>query len=68
MKFVVVGAGSAASGVMLTIRNAITRRYGMDKDEAGKQFYIVDVDGLITKDRKNLGEKMISSMPDHNAT
>jgi malic enzyme len=26
MKFVVAGAGSAASGVLLTIRNAITRR------------------------------------------
>ncbi len=50
-KFVVCGAGSAASGVLLTIRNAITKRYGLDKTEAGKRFYIVDADGLITKVR-----------------
>jgi len=37
-KFVVCGAGSAASGVLLTIRNAITRRYGLDVTEAGKRF------------------------------
>lgn len=55
-KFVVCGAGSAASGVLLTVRNAITRRYGLDVKEAGKRFYICDADGLITKSRKNLKE------------
>ncbi|XP_059097356.1 uncharacterized protein LOC131891736 isoform X1 [Tigriopus californicus] len=53
-KFVVAGAGSAASGVLLTIRNAITRRYGLDKREAGNLIYIVDERGLITKARDNL--------------
>ena len=29
-KFVIAGAGSAASGVLLTIRNAMTRRWVLD--------------------------------------
>jgi len=54
--FVVAGAGSAGSGVLLTIRNAITQRHGLTKEEANKRFYIIDQDGLITKGRKNLAE------------
>lgn len=54
--FVVCGAGSAAAGVMLTIRNAMTRRYGLSDDEAGAKFFILDENGLITKARKNLLE------------
>jgi len=55
-KFVVAGAGSAGSGVLLTIRNAIVRRHGLTMEEANKRFYIIDQDGLITKGRKNLEE------------
>jgi len=55
-KFVVCGAGSAAAGVLLTIRNAMTRRYGKDPAEIGKQFFILDAEGLITKARHNLSE------------
>ena len=55
-KFVVCGAGSAAAGVLLTIRNAMTRRYGKDPVETGKQFFILDEHGLITKARSNLAE------------
>jgi len=55
-KFVVCGAGSAAAGVLLTIRNAMTRRYGKDPVETGKQFFILDEHGLITKARSNLLE------------
>lgn len=54
--FVVCGAGSASAGVLLTIRNAITRRYGSDAIEAGKKFFILDERGLITKARSNLLE------------
>merc|ERR550519_1128787 len=54
--FVVAGAGSAGSGVLLTIRNAISRRHGLTMEEASKRFYIIDQDGLITKGRKNLAE------------
>merc|ERR1719427_2666230 len=55
-KILVAGAGSAGSGVILTIRNAINRRYGLSKEEASKRFYIVDKDGLISKARSNLAE------------
>ena len=50
-KIVVAGAGSAGSGVILTIRNAIHKRYGLTKEEASSRFYIVDKDGLISKHR-----------------
>ena len=50
-KIVVAGAGSAGSGVILTIRNAIHKRYGLSKEEASSRFYIVDKDGLISKHR-----------------
>jgi len=55
-KFVVCGAGSAGSGVLLTIRNAITRRYGLSNEEAGEKFHIIDEKGLISKSRSNLAE------------
>jgi len=54
--FVVAGAGSAGSGVLLTIRNAISRRHGLSSEEAAKRFFIIDQDGLISKGRKNLAE------------
>jgi len=53
-RILVAGAGSAGSGVILTIRNAINRRYGLSKEEASKRFFIVDKDGLISKSRSNL--------------
>jgi len=52
----VCGAGSAGSGVILTIRNALMARNGFSKDEASKKFYIVDEKGLISKARSNLVE------------
>ncbi len=55
-KFVVAGAGSAASGVLLTIRNALTRRYGMSKSAASGLLYVCDEKGLITRARRGLLE------------
>jgi len=55
-RILVAGAGSAGSGVILTIRNAIHRRYGLSKEEASNRFFIVDKDGLISKSRHNLAE------------
>jgi len=52
----VAGAGSAGSGVLLTIRNAINRRHGLTMEEASRRFYIVDHNGLISKSRSNLAE------------
>jgi malate dehydrogenase (decarboxylating) len=54
--FVVCGAGSAGSGVLLTIRNALTKRYGLSSKEAGDRFFIIDERGLISKSRPNLLE------------
>jgi len=51
---VVAGAGSACSGVVLTIRNALNKRHGVALDDMN--FFIVDAKGLITKGRSNLKE------------
>jgi len=55
-KILIAGAGSAASGVALTIRNAIGRRHKpiLTKEEASKQFWITDKDGLVTQRRAGL--------------
>ena len=53
---VVAGAGSAGSGVLLTIRNALHRRHGLTLEAANRRFYIVDDRGLISKGRDNLEE------------
>jgi len=55
-KIVVAGAGSAGSGVILTIRNAMNKRYGLSKEEASSRFFIVDKDGLISKHRPSLAQ------------
>jgi len=54
-KIVMVGAGSASSGVSLTIRKALMMK-GLSKEEASERFYIMDHEGLITNNRKNLTE------------
>ena len=48
------GAGSASSGVVLSIRNALHKRHGLSLQDI--KFFIVDADGLITKGRSNLKE------------
>lgn len=53
---VVAGAGSAGSGVLLTIRSALHRRHGLSLEAANSRFYIVDDRGCISKDRDNLLE------------
>ncbi len=55
-RMVVAGAGAAASGVLLTIRNALVRRYGLSRSAAGELVYICDERGLITKARPDLEE------------
>ena len=51
MTFIIAG-----SGVILTIRNAMNKRYGLTKEEASSRFYIVDKDGLISKHRPTLSQ------------
>jgi len=55
-RILVCGAGSAGSGVILTIRNALIARSGLSIAEASSKFHIVDEKGLISKARSNLAE------------
>lgn len=52
-KIVVVGAGSAGLGVLNTAVQAVSRMAG-NSNTARNQFFLIDKDGLITKDRTNI--------------
>ncbi|KAL9257515.1 NAD-dependent malic enzyme 59 kDa isoform, mitochondrial-like protein [Drosera capensis] len=52
-KIVVVGAGSAGLGVLNVAVRAVSLMAGKDVMD-NHQFYLLDKDGLITKERKNL--------------
>ncbi|KAJ0054367.1 hypothetical protein Pint_00375 [Pistacia integerrima] len=53
-KIVVVGAGSAGLGVLNMAVQAMSRVSGNSETAAKNQFFLLDKDGLITKERKNL--------------
>ncbi|GJM91156.1 hypothetical protein PR202_ga07503 [Eleusine coracana subsp. coracana] len=54
-KIVVVGAGSAGIGVLSMAKQAMLRMPGINRSGEGhNQFWVLDKDGLITKDRKGL--------------
>ncbi|XP_062155635.1 NAD-dependent malic enzyme 59 kDa isoform, mitochondrial [Alnus glutinosa] len=53
-KIVVVGAGSAGLGVLNMAIQAVSRMSGNGETRAKKQFFLLDKDGLITKERKGL--------------
>ncbi|KAF4386746.1 hypothetical protein F8388_006701 [Cannabis sativa] len=53
-KIVVVGAGSAGLGVLNTAIQAAARMTGNDETTANKLFFLLDKDGLVTKQRNNL--------------
>lgn len=54
-KIVVVGAGSAGIGVLSMAKQAAARMLGSSENmEANNQFWLLDKDGLITKDRKDI--------------
>ncbi|XP_074591960.1 NAD-dependent malic enzyme 59 kDa isoform, mitochondrial [Curcuma longa] len=53
-KIVVAGAGSAGIGVLNMAKKAISRMSGNDEPSDGNQFWLIDKDGLITKDRKGI--------------
>ncbi|KAL4354981.1 hypothetical protein GQ457_06G032170 [Hibiscus cannabinus] len=52
-KIVVVGAGSAGLGVLSMAVQAVTKMTGK-AETAAQNFFLLDKDGLITKERKNL--------------
>ncbi|XP_042467282.1 NAD-dependent malic enzyme 59 kDa isoform, mitochondrial-like [Zingiber officinale] len=53
-KIVVVGAGSAGIGVLNMAKKAISRMCGSNESFEGNQFWLIDKDGLITKERKDI--------------
>ncbi|KAL8162513.1 hypothetical protein V2J09_014002 [Rumex salicifolius] len=53
-KIVVVGAGSAGLGVINMAVQAVSRMSGTKGATSNHQFYILDKDGLITKERHKL--------------
>ncbi|KAL6641279.1 hypothetical protein ACP70R_019460 [Stipagrostis hirtigluma subsp. patula] len=54
-KIVVVGAGSAGIGVLNMAKQAMLRMPGIHRSGEGhNQFWVLDKDGLITKDRQDL--------------
>lgn len=56
-KIVVFGGGSAGLGICSKILDAIEEEEGVSRKEAIKNFYIVDVDGLIHSKSQNLDEE-----------
>uniref|UniRef100_A0A0K0FYD7 Malic enzyme n=1 Tax=Strongyloides venezuelensis TaxID=75913 RepID=A0A0K0FYD7_STRVS len=58
-RFVFLGAGGAATGVAeMCVQQMLTE--GLSHDEACDRIYLMDIDGLITKNRmNNLGERHI---------
>ena len=57
-KFVIVGAGSAGLGVVIKL-NLIVKKYGFVHENAIDQFYLLDVNGLISKKRNNLDHRIL---------
>ncbi|KAH9604416.1 hypothetical protein KSS87_021108 [Heliosperma pusillum] len=53
-KIVVVGAGSAGIGVLNMAVQAVSRMARINGIADKHQFYLIDKDGLVTKDRKKL--------------
>mgnify|MGYP002403782846 CR=1 FL=1 len=54
-KFVIAGAGSAGCGVANQLQKAMVK-HGATPRQAYRNFYMIDVEGLITADKPNLPE------------
>src|SRR4029077_21210712 len=64
-QIVFVGAGSAAIGVADYLRVAIVEE-GLSENEARARFWIVDKDGLLDSDRRDLSDEQKSYARDRN--
>ncbi|KAK6918413.1 Malic enzyme, NAD-binding [Dillenia turbinata] len=53
-KIVVVGAGSAGLGVLSMAVQTVSRMAGSSETATNRNFYLIDKDGLVTKDRKTI--------------
>lgn len=52
-RFAVLGAGSAGCGISLLLKQAMMEK-GMSESEARSRFFLIDKDGLLLEDNKNL--------------
>ncbi|PKU70225.1 NAD-dependent malic enzyme 1, mitochondrial [Dendrobium catenatum] len=62
-KIVVAGAGSAGIGVVNAARKTMARMLGNNDsafESAGRQFWVVDAEGLITDERPNIDANTLS--------
>ncbi|KAL1071604.1 hypothetical protein V6Z11_D11G098900 [Gossypium hirsutum] len=62
-KIVVVGAGSAGLGVLSMAVQAVVRMTG-NAETAAQNFFLLDKDGLLTKERKNLDPAAVAFAKD----
>ncbi len=54
-RIVILGAGSAAIGVADEIRHTMIED-GLSADDARRRFWVLDIDGLLTSDRRDLSD------------
>lgn len=59
-RIVCVGSGSAGMGVCMSILNGM-RAQGMSELEASRNFWITDINGLLTTKRKELSNAQVCS-------
>lgn len=48
-RYIIFGAGTAGLGIAAQIRDAISIRQGLSKDEAAKRLWLIDRDGLLVQ-------------------
>ncbi|MBF0170356.1 MAG: NAD-dependent malic enzyme [Nitrospinae bacterium] len=52
--YAVYGAGAGGMGVALQLRNTLMARSGLSADEAASKIYVIDSQGVMTRDRVGL--------------
>ena len=57
MKFFIVGVGNVGMGIVYNL-SLLLRKYGLDKDEINKKFFLFDIDGFVTTKRQNLSQRV----------
>ncbi|HED13145.1 MAG TPA: NAD-dependent malic enzyme [Gammaproteobacteria bacterium] len=67
MRILFLGAGSAATGIGDLIQEALCA-YGLTREDARKQLWFVDVNGLVTAQRTDLQPHNLPYAHDHEAT
>ncbi|KXX76801.1 NAD-dependent malic enzyme, mitochondrial [Madurella mycetomatis] len=56
LRMVVFGAGTAGIGIADQVRDAIATERGVSKEEAAKQIWLIDREGLLISGAKNMAE------------